>query len=174
MSQFTPPAKHGLNSATVVLASESPEEYAELLSDYLHRYAPVGTAELDLVHEIAAARWRLRRIVRMESAIFDRQIELSLEASSDADPALALAENLKPITMLGRYENRIRRSYEKALVELKALQTTRKSTEEANKQNEPKPIATPEAFVTNSVNLDRSVHLGHMTSLQTQARVGGD
>ena len=134
--------KHGLNSTTVVLVNESSEEYAGLLADYLSRYAPEGPAEIDLIHEIAATRWRLRRIVRMESSLFDRQIEAALDASPDADLDIAaldtLAGNSKPLALLGRYESRLRRSYEKALLELKALQTARKQAEETNEQNEPK------------------------------------
>ena len=140
-------------SQSVVLANESQDAYAELLADYLSRFSPQGSAELDLVHEIASTRWRLRRIVRMDSAIFDRQMEQSLETdptSAEAAAFEALAANSKPLAMLGRYENRLRRNYEKALVELRALQTARKSAEEEKEQNEPKPKARQAAATTAS------------------------
>ncbi len=136
--------KHGLNSSVVVLAHESQDEYAELLADYLVRFQPAGSAEVDLVHEIAANRWRMRRIVRMESAIFDAQMDRLEQASPGLAPSTielqafeALAQNSKSLNMLGRYENRLRRSYEKALKELREPQSKRQEQNEPNEEPAP-------------------------------------
>lgn len=109
--------RHGLNSQTVVLASESQEEYNELLSDFLRRYQPAGPVETDLVHEIAATRWRLRRILRLETAAFDQAIERAIEENTEATESEAFENlaNSKTLSMLNRYEGRLRRGYERAV-----------------------------------------------------------
>lgn len=136
--------RHGLNSQTVVLASESQEEYNELLSDFLRRYQPAGPVETDLVHEIAATRWRLRRILRLETAAFDQVIERAIEENPEATESEAL-ENLassKTLSMLDRYEGRLRRGYERAVAELRRIQSERAAAAETElselEQNEPK------------------------------------
>lgn len=137
--------KHGLNSNTVVLRTESQEEYDQLLFDYIRLYQPVGPIEQDLVHEIAATRWRLRRILRMEAAAFDNAIERAAEENPDTAESVAfedLAENSKALRMLNRYEGRLRRAYERAATELRHIQAARVAAEqpfmpEPAVQNEP-------------------------------------
>lgn len=120
--------KHGLNSHTVVLATESQEEYDQLLFDYIRLYQPVGPIEQDLVHEVAATRWRLRRILRIEAAAFDNAIERAAEEDPETAETAAF-ENLTahsgPLRMLSRYEGRLRRAYERATVELRRIQSER-------------------------------------------------
>jgi hypothetical protein len=139
---------HGLFSSEVVAANESREAFEGLLADYLRRYAPEGEAEKDLVEEIAAARWRMRRIARMEAALLNeairRQTEL-LEAEGQNEPeraeSIALSEIAaegRGLTTLHRYENRLRRQYEKALAELTRLQAGRPG------QQQPQPQQAPE------------------------------
>lgn len=136
--------KHGLNSKTVVLATESHEEYDQLLFDYIRLYQPVGPIEQDLVHEIASTRWRLRRILRIETAAFDNAIERAVEENPDADESTALenlAEKSSALRMLNRYEGRLRRAYERAAVELRSIQNARIAAEQPcmpePAQNEP-------------------------------------
>ena len=135
--------KHGLSSNTVVLSTENPAEYTALLNDYVHRLAPQGAAELDLVHEIASNRWRMRRVVRLESAVLDAQCERQCDPdlSPEASAKLDAAANAQ-LQNLNRYESRIRRSYERAMIELKLMQLARKADETPSVapilQNEPK------------------------------------
>lgn len=126
--------KHGLSSSTVVLATESKEEYDQLLFDYIRLYQPVGPIETDLVHEIAATRWRLRRIVRIETAAFDQAIERAMEENPDAAETEAFDSlaNSKTLSTLNRYEGRLRRAYERATAELRRIQAERTAV-----QNEP-------------------------------------
>lgn len=139
--------QHGLCSNTVVLASESTEEYEELLADYIRLYQPAGPVELDLVHEIASTRWRLRRILRIEAAAFDQAIERAAEENPDCAESTAfenLAGNSKTLGMLNRYEGRLRRAYERAVAELRRLQAERIAAEQTQVhqmvQNEPNAV----------------------------------
>ena len=51
--------RHGLTAKSLVLATESQEQFDELLKNYVEFYDPNNTIELDLVHDMVAARWRL-------------------------------------------------------------------------------------------------------------------
>jgi hypothetical protein len=78
---------HGLTSARVVLPHESQEEFDHLEAGIAKHYNPVGELERELVHEMAAARWRLRRIEEMEAALFQKFFREQQEAlGAEADP----------------------------------------------------------------------------------------
>ena len=64
--------RHGLTSARVVLPHESQEEFDRLEASFVNRFKPYDEIEFELVHEMAAARWRLRRIEAMEVALFNK------------------------------------------------------------------------------------------------------
>ena len=130
--------KHGLDSKTVVLSNESQEEYDDLLGDHLRHYRPAGPLELDLVHEIAANGWRLRRCLRLESAALDA----AMEQGEDSVLHGAFGQN-GVIRHLSRYEGGLRRAYERASAELRRIQAERKAAADLEvsvqqQQNEPK------------------------------------
>jgi GH24 family phage-related lysozyme (muramidase) len=64
--------QHGLFSTTVVLATEDPEEFRALLNDYCDYYQPEGRVECDLIYQIAACVWRMRRAYAMETVLLDK------------------------------------------------------------------------------------------------------
>ena len=135
--------KHGLTSSRVVLKHESQAEFDELKNSFINRLKPADTLEHELVHEMAAARWRLRRIEAMESALFDKALEDQLE-NPEVDPARAqmlayveVAES-KAYRGLQRHQAQLRRAYEKAWKELELLQAQANSEETEELQNEPK------------------------------------
>src|SRR5579862_6412434 len=53
--------RHGFTAASVVLPTESSEDFQSLLDSYIHQFHPQGGVEIDLIQTMAAARWRLRR-----------------------------------------------------------------------------------------------------------------
>lgn len=119
--------KHGLNSARIiVLPNEDQAAYDQLLFDYERQYQPQGHLEIDLVHEIAASRWRLARCVRLEAAAMKRALA---EAAPGTDAETAILDGtMGPqgiLRQLSRYEARLRRSYEKATSELRRIQAER-------------------------------------------------
>ena len=130
------------------MANESKEEYDQLLFDYIRLYQPVGTVEQDLVHEIAANRWRLRRCLRLETAAFDKAMAQAAEHCDDPEELDAMVLEITMgksgvLRQLNRYEARLRRAYERANTELRRIQAERIAAEQPkvaqkNKlQNEP-------------------------------------
>ena len=125
--------KHGLTSSRVVLSHESQEEYDALESSFLRRFKPADEVETELVIEMAAARWRLRRVELMEDALFKKAMRDQAELlGPDADPAeirdaayVFVAES-KTMRTLASHSRQLRRSYERAWKELEGLQAQRK------------------------------------------------
>jgi hypothetical protein len=71
---------HGILSRELLLPSEDPAEFHQLLDELAGELRPVGTLEHTLVERIAIAMWRQRRLVRAENArVLDAQ-------SNDANP----------------------------------------------------------------------------------------
>jgi hypothetical protein len=146
--------KHGLTSSRVVLPHESQEEFDRLEASIVNRFKPHDEIEHELVHEMAAARWRLRRIAAMEVAIFNKAFKQQRELlGPDADTAeiqdAAYAEvaESKSLHMLSRHQSQLRRAYEKAWREIELIQEHRnqEAAEDAGigLQNEPRPQLTP-------------------------------
>lgn len=123
---------HGLTGGPVVLPHESQAEYDALRAAFLKRFRPSDEIELDLVQEMLDSRWRLRRTSAMETALIQETIKAQREAfGDDVDSETvqqtayaALVENSKGIRLLNRYAKDLRRSYEKALKELKEIQNS--------------------------------------------------
>ena len=139
--------KHGLSGGQVVLEYESQADYDELEQSLVDHFHPATATERELVQEMAAARWRLRRAREMESAVFQKAVRQNLEAlGPDGDPAearaLAYAEvpDSEAFRMLSRHQGQLRRSWEKAWNELKNLQAERRSVEEENGEEQNEPI----------------------------------
>jgi hypothetical protein len=137
--------KHGLTSSRVVLPHESQDDYDKLAVSFTNRFKPADELETELVQEMAAARWRLRRIETMESALFKKAIRQQREAlgvdadeSDVQDAAYAEVADSKSYRMLVRHAAQLRRAYEKAWKELQLIQEHRKSEKNNEElQNEP-------------------------------------
>ncbi len=137
---------HGLTGATVVLPHESQSDYDALLASFITRFQPADEVERDLIREAVNARWRLRRVEAMESAVMQKAIDEQMAQLGDAaDPAIAhllayaeVAENSKGLRLLNRYAKDLRRTYEKAMTEFdeihandEAVTTTEPEDDEA-------------------------------------------
>src|SRR5271155_613333 len=66
--------RHGLAAASIVLPGESAEDFQLLLADYIDQFKPQTGVESDLVETMAAARWRLRRLLAIETHQFDLEM----------------------------------------------------------------------------------------------------
>jgi predicted nucleic acid-binding protein len=146
--------KHGLTSSRVVLPHESQEEFDSLEASIVNRFRPYDEIEHILVHEMASALWRLKRIEDMEIALFrkaykQQQELLGPEASPDDIRFAAYAEvaESKGLRMLTRHQAQLRRAYEKAWKEIEVIQEQRlqhfAQEAKARAQNEPKPRTKP-------------------------------
>ena len=139
--------RHGLTAQTIVLPSEDRTKFDELLADYTGQYAPETKLELDLVHELAALRWRLQRIWGVETTVLDVAVQRKAtqvdqefkNPSPNLRVALAfmdLAENSRTLALLNRYETRLARRFHQVLTELEHLQAGRKAEEQHQAEDE--------------------------------------
>src|SRR5882672_4487985 len=135
---------HGLTAKTLVLQSENPEEFTKMLNSYMDYIRPANQIEMDLLADIVAARWRLRRIWRFETAMLD--IEMDSQAPDfekrfhkyDEDMRggaafSALTDKSKGLSTALRYDIHLSRTFRRSLQELYRLRGTRLQ----NKPTEP-------------------------------------
>src|ERR1700680_494337 len=115
---------HGLTARTVVLQNESEEDYQTDLRAYLDHFRPQGKPETDLVHQLAAAQWRLVRYAAVESGLLDQKmadqagwIEDKYEEISERDRLAIAFEALSGLNsslgLLNRYQARLHREYQR-------------------------------------------------------------
>jgi hypothetical protein len=146
--------RHGLTATgTVVLQNENPAVWNQVLATHLAHYRPVDDIETELVEDIAFCRWRMRRFRSVDTALWelrmeDQSAEFERQYDTSDEPArLAFAFRTDAnLHLASRYEGRLRRSYERAIRNLKEYRAG--SGEWAPKektQNEPTPpsSATP-------------------------------
>lgn len=149
-------ARHGLSGGHIVLLHNEDRALLNAITQsYCDRFQPIDEVEFDLVHQMVAATWRIRRISAMESAILDLEIHTQrpkIEEEFDeiqeyARTAFAfrtLSDTTPSLAVLGRYEVRARRAYNSALRNLQTLQGDR-----FNRQPEavrpPQPQLQPDA-----------------------------
>jgi hypothetical protein len=119
--------KHGLRAEkTFVLSNESEDKFEDLHKACRAHFHPANHFEDELVHEIAVARWRLRRTWTIETNLLDIEMvrqdtELRERyAGHDEGARLAsafstLADNGSALTLITRYETALRRSFHAAV-----------------------------------------------------------
>ena len=83
-SPKTPPSRapssmsaidHAISDKTLTLTNESIYLFKHMLGAYFDLFQPANQMELDIVCDIAAARWRLRRIWRYQTAMIDVEMD---------------------------------------------------------------------------------------------------
>ena len=143
--------KHGLTAHIVVLQNESEDQYQADLRDYLDHFQPQGKPETDLVHQLAAAHWRLTRYAGVESGLLERKMDD--QASWIENHYEEIPENYRiaiafdalsgvngSFGLLNRYQARLHREYQRLLKTLIELQAVRQARE-VKLRNEPKAAA---------------------------------
>jgi hypothetical protein len=110
--------KHGLNSAQIVVAGESQEEYDAFRDELYLQWTPANATEAALVDQFATADWRLRRISRLEAQ--------TLESGEDA--------GFRRLNILSLHSSRLVRASSAALHHLRQLQNDRRQREEEQMQ----------------------------------------
>ncbi len=125
--------KHGLNSSIAVIDGENQAEFDLLLDSIIASHLPETPEESDLILELAASRWRLRRCIEMEKALFE---EAKDRLRTDKEnpiiderivhrKALVNVTDSSAMKQLHRYNLRLRRAAEKAEKEFQALKYER-------------------------------------------------
>ena len=66
--------RHGLTAESVVLPTESREQFQLLLDSHVQQFHPQGEVEMELIETMAVARWRLRRVCTVETSLLDNEL----------------------------------------------------------------------------------------------------
>jgi hypothetical protein len=142
---------HGLTATTVVLFNESTDEYETQLRDYLDHFRPQTKPEFDLVHQLAAAHWRVARYAGVESGLLENRMYAQQERLSEdfehlpENHRLAIAFNALSgsngsLALLNRYQSRLHHEYHRLLKTLAQMQSAQARTSKlpnaANPTNE--------------------------------------
>jgi hypothetical protein len=130
--------RHGLTSKTHhTLRNENPEAWARVVDEHAKAYAPGNPVEHALVEEIAFASWKLRRLVTIETGLFDLAMERRApeldaefttvdEADRLADAFQTMADSSsRALALFTRYHTQIERSRDRAIKSLRELQAER-------------------------------------------------
>ncbi|MDZ4797534.1 MAG: hypothetical protein SGI92_05185 [Bryobacteraceae bacterium] len=148
---------HGIYTKNIVLSNESTGLYHHLLNEYMAEWSPVGVREGDLVLDIIQARWRMSRIMCMETAAIELQMARERAAvdgefevlGEDMRTSLALTgiaeKAIAKMDFPGRAEARFQRIIGRATTELERMQARRRadqtpaSTDSAGSDTAPAP-----------------------------------
>ena len=142
---------HGLAAKKLlVLETEDEAAFQNLVDAYFRRFQPADEVEADLVLEMVANRWRLRRIWSIETSTFEDCMRSNttrgILPKVEIDPQYRLshtfgllANNTKELQLLQRYETRCRRAFEQAYETLRRLQAERNQ----DLPNEPGEVDEP-------------------------------
>jgi hypothetical protein len=120
--------RHGLTGQIVVMPSEDLHAYQLHLKSFTDEYHPQGATESHLVQALADTSWRLNRVAALETNL------LSLAAIGDPlVDAMAIAASLesqsKALANLSMHSQRLSRQFERTVIQLRALQETRRTQE---------------------------------------------
>ncbi len=124
--------KHGFCSRTIVLQTENPDAFYEMLENTQEYFVPEDRMEQELVLEMATARWQLRRIWSLRTALIDIQSakmhDEILRKYPEADVICKQAMAFQQLTGASpsldatfRYEAQHSRSFDRALRNLEKL-----------------------------------------------------
>jgi hypothetical protein len=163
--------RHGLLARQLVLPVEDRAQYLELLAAFEDEYQPASPTETVLVHQLAAAQWRLQRLTRIETGFFVCRLEKVREIEYEQDdedeeqrfvgstPEEQYDEDTRllgilfhrdsggdPFARLTRYENTLHREFYRVLDRLQEARAQRMPPpEKPQEQNEPNSAPTPSA-----------------------------
>jgi hypothetical protein len=146
--------KHGLTAGTgnILLDCEDPQEFDESLDKLLSIHEPATPAEVDVLEEMVAARWRIRRMWTIETNLLNVEVLAQQSKSDSPEPGVplamafrALADDSRSLALASRYEARLQRLYDRAYKTLRELQQARKS----------EPPAQPHTMIVRWVDPER-------------------
>jgi hypothetical protein len=123
---------HGLTARTLVLTNEDPDRFLEMLRAYFDLLQPANAMEVDLVSDIVAARWRLRRMWRYQTAMLDVEMDIQApeyekryeifdEDMRGAAAFSSVADNSSGYATALRTDAHLSRTFRRAIEELRRL-----------------------------------------------------
>src|SRR5882724_4774554 len=146
--------RHGCTAGhTILLACEDRGDFNRMRKDYDAMYKPVTLEEQNLVAEMFATAWRLRRATTIETALIDLEVvteEPKLKARFDtvdggillASAFRSLADESRSLALVLRYEARLRRIHQQNYDMLLRLRQQRQP-EPTPPEPPPVPAPTP-------------------------------
>ena len=185
--------KHGLTSNMIVLSNESHAKFDELHQTYIETFQPDNGVEMDLVDQMVASQWRLRRIWMMQTAALDLKMDQQepeiAKKFKQIDQATrltvaftTLANDEKSLDLLLRYETTYNRLYQRAMNTLTRLRRDNQIDENGPKpitskelrNDPPAPVAQPEItpglpeFAEMITQMSPEALKGYLSSLKSQ------
>ena len=127
--------KHGLLSRQPLLADEDPAEYDVLRERLVEALSPDGAIEELLVDELLGVLWRLKRLRRVESALFtigsSGPLVEALRRSGEvgAEVGVAFTTQASSFNVLSRYEASLVARLRRTLSDLERRQASRIASE---------------------------------------------
>ena len=134
----------------IVLTNESHTKFDELHQTYIETFQPANGVEMDLIDQMVASQWRLRRVWIMQTAALDLKMDQQdaeiAKKFNQIDQATrltvaftTLANDEKSLDLLLRYETTYNRLYQRAMNTL-----TRLRRDNQIDGNRPEPITSEE------------------------------
>jgi hypothetical protein len=189
--------KHGLTSSMIVLTNESHARFDELHLTYVETFQPTNGVEMDLIDQMVASQWRLRRIWIMQTAALDLKMDQQEDEIkkkfNQIDQATrvtfafnALANDEKSLDLLLRYETTYTRLYQRAMNTLMRLRRDNQIDENASEpitseelRNDPlppvaEPVESPEiildapAFAEMITKMSPEALMSYLSGLKSQ------
>jgi len=126
--------KHGTYEREPLLPGENSHNLDTLVEAYKQRFQPQNPIESDLVFQLAAIQYRLRRAMRLESSIFDFQFDQRVKRLNRlGEPidrgqligatVLGDAANGNALSKIALYEIRLGQRYERTRKQLDQIQS---------------------------------------------------
>jgi hypothetical protein len=153
-------SQHGITTRTVTLNNESKDRFLEMMNAYFDLFQPSNQMEIDLVCDIVAARWRLRRIWHYQTAMLDVEMDVQAPAFEKryetidedvrgAEAFSAIVDKSKGYATALRTDVHLNRIYRRALEDLRRLRGGNILNETPIFQNEPEG---PDVSPVDSIN----------------------
>ena len=152
--------KHGLTARTVLFSNDNHDEYNALLESYIESLQPIDPVEMDLVVDMVNAKWQQRRVQKLETELFDREMDEqkerlnekyeSYDATFEQTHAFRMLTHCPAMRMLHREASRLKRDHSRALNDLLRLRQVRELSLARNKKNEKRTESQDRTPITNS------------------------
>jgi hypothetical protein len=134
--------KSGIDAESLIIRTEDPAQYQALSDAYYVQFAPTTEHERALVDILISSEWLRRRYLRVESRIWNSQLDSNTSLSA------AYAWTDERLARVDRRLNSALRSYTHALKQLEAI-NSKKRTQSESAPPSPAPTASPIPDVPN-------------------------
>ena len=163
--------KHGLTARTVLFSNDNHDEYNALLESYIESLQPIDPVEMDFVVEMVNAKWQQRRVQKLETELFDREMN-EKKATLDKDygsysetfeqtHAFRMLAQSPSLQMMQREASRHQRTYHRALNNLLRLRQVRESSNRKIEKRTESQDRTPAPIHQSPLPINESPTIDH-------------